>query len=77
MSKHTEPATHTRPALSEYRWSSEVVDELADEELYPSSDGQPMAESDVHRDQMIDLINQLIEYYRDRPDVYVTGNLFF
>jgi Uma2 family endonuclease len=43
---------------------------------YPESDGQPMAESDLHRDEMIDLIKALQRRYRDEPDVYVTGNLF-
>ncbi len=43
---------------------------------YPSSDGKPMAESDLHRDEMIDLIQALRRRYREVPDVYVTGNLF-
>jgi Uma2 family endonuclease len=44
---------------------------------YPESDGQPMAETDLHRDEMYDLIHALRRRYRDVPDVYVTGNLFF
>jgi Uma2 family endonuclease len=44
---------------------------------YPESDGQPMAETDLHRDEMVDLIHALKRRYRDVPDVYVTGNLFF
>jgi Uma2 family endonuclease len=44
---------------------------------YPESDGQPMAETDLHRDEMVDLIHALRRRYRDVPDVYVTGNLFF
>ncbi len=43
---------------------------------YPESDGKPMAETDIHRDQMFDLITTLKEFYRDAPDVYVSGNLF-
>lgn len=43
---------------------------------YPESDGQPMAESDVHADEMIDLRLALREHFRDAPDVYVAGNLF-
>jgi Uma2 family endonuclease len=43
---------------------------------YPESDGQPMAESDIHRREMIDLITGLEDHLRDRPDVYVAGNLF-
>ncbi|MHB2016587.1 MAG: Uma2 family endonuclease [Candidatus Xenobia bacterium] len=42
---------------------------------YPTSDGKPMAETDVHRDQIIALILSLQDRYKERPDVYVTGNL--
>lgn len=44
---------------------------------YPESDGTPMAETDLHRNEMFDLITALDRRYRDEPDVYVTGNLFF
>jgi Uma2 family endonuclease len=44
---------------------------------YPESDGQPMAETDTHREQMTDaLIFPLKQHYRHRHDVYVSGNLF-
>ncbi|HEY7213132.1 MAG TPA: Uma2 family endonuclease [Thermoanaerobaculia bacterium] len=43
---------------------------------YPESDGKPMAETDLHRDEMVDLIKALDRRYRDAPDVYVSGNLF-
>jgi Uma2 family endonuclease len=42
---------------------------------YPTSDGRPMAESDLHREVMFDLIHRLAHRYADRPDVYVSGNL--
>src|SRR5208283_3959743 len=42
---------------------------------YPTSDGRPMAETDQHRDDMIDLIRGLQARYKDDPDVYVSGNL--
>lgn len=42
---------------------------------YPSSDGKPMAESDLHRDQMAQAIDAVRTWFADRPDVYVTGNL--
>jgi len=42
---------------------------------YPESDGEPMAESDTHRDQMIYLLHALEEHFRDDPQVYVAGNL--
>jgi Uma2 family endonuclease len=42
---------------------------------YPTSDGKPMAETDLHRQDMVDVIETLQDRYADRPDVYVTGNL--
>ena len=45
-------------------------------EYLPESDGKPMAETDVHRSQMIELLNCLEEYFRADPRVYVTGNIF-
>ncbi|MGH2541914.1 MAG: Uma2 family endonuclease, partial [Ardenticatenaceae bacterium] len=42
---------------------------------YPESDGKPMAETEVHRQEMTDLIESLAEFFRDQPDVYVGGNM--
>ena len=42
---------------------------------YPETDGEPMAETDTHRDIMMDLISELTEFYKDNPIVYVSGNL--
>lgn len=42
---------------------------------YPSSDGKPMAETDLHRDQMFYVTEALKEHFLDAPDVYVSGNL--
>jgi Uma2 family endonuclease len=42
---------------------------------YPESDGKPMAETDRHRDLMIELIAAARYYFRDARDVYVSGNL--
>lgn len=41
---------------------------------YPESDGKPMAETDIHRDIMVDLIYRLKARYEGQ-DVYVSGNL--
>ncbi len=46
-----------------------------DEIDYPTSDGEPMGETDVHRDLMQDLIKALEIYYQDQPRVYASGNL--
>ena len=43
---------------------------------YPESDGKPMAETDIHRDQMVYLIETLKDRFRNDPQVYVAGNLF-
>src|SRR5438094_217749 len=44
------------------------------EVIYPDSDGKPMAETDVHRDWMVCIIERLKWRYR-RKRVYVSGNL--
>ena len=51
-------------------------DEDENEKLYPSSDGKPMAETDLHRSEMAQAIEALTLYYAHRPDVYVSGNNF-
>ena len=48
---------------------------LRKEVEYPSSDGKPMAETDVHRDEMVYVIEGLRSHFRDVPDVYVSGNI--
>jgi Uma2 family endonuclease len=48
---------------------------LKQEVEYPSSDGKPMAETDLHRDEMVYVIEGLRLHFRDEPDVYVSGNI--
>ena len=52
-----------------------TIEPLHDVE-YPESDGEPMAETDVHRDEMLALIDALKWRFRKEPDVYVAGNNF-
>ena len=43
---------------------------------YPTSDGEPMGETDRHRQLMMDLIEAIQAYYQQgTDDVYVSGNL--
>ena len=42
---------------------------------YPSSDGRPMAESDFQLTPLSYARDALRHYFRDRDDVYVSGNL--
>lgn len=43
--------------------------------IYPESDGKPMAETDRHRNLMVDFIFLLKDHFEDVNDVYVSGNL--
>ncbi len=49
---------------------------LEQEIEYPTSDGQPMAETTLHRKVMFDLIEGLEIHFAAVPDVWVGGNLF-
>jgi Uma2 family endonuclease len=42
---------------------------------YPTADGKPMAETDLHRQDMVDLIETLQDHFAGDSHVYVTGNL--
>ena len=43
--------------------------------FYPSSDGEPLAESDLQFTPLTETVHVLRQRYRDRNDVYVAGNL--
>jgi len=51
-----------------------VIDDIIE---YPETDGEPMAETDFQRDVLVYAIAALDLYYRNQPDVYVTGNILF
>ena len=51
----------------------EEEDDLSIE--YPSSDGEPMAESDYQYTAMTETISTMRELYRGQPDVYVAGDM--
>jgi Uma2 family endonuclease len=42
---------------------------------YPTTDRKPMAETDTHRDLMLELIETLKHHFAAQPRVYVSGNL--
>jgi len=44
--------------------------------FYPESDGTPLAETDLHRKLMMKIIFALDNFFRNAPNVYVSGNLF-
>ena len=47
----------------------------AEDPLYPSSDGRPLAESDWQLHAILDAVAVLDLHFKDRPDVYVSGDL--
>ena len=44
-------------------------------DLYPESNGKPLAETDLHIEAIIQMRSRFRNYYRDIPDVYISGNL--
>lgn len=48
-----------------------------EEIYYPESDGKPMAETDVHREQMNYLIESLKLFFSNRKIAYISGNIMF
>jgi len=49
---------------------------LRTEARLPESDGKPMAETDLHRNVMVYVIEALQEHFLPEHDVYVSGNIF-
>ncbi len=45
------------------------------EVIYPPSDGEPMAKTELHRNLMMDLIAMLCAHFANDPMVYVSGNM--
>lgn len=48
-----------------------------EEIFYPESDGEPMAETDIHANLLMDLRKALDIFFAAREDVYVSGNIIF
>src|SRR3954454_8089806 len=56
--------------------STSSVASVDQEAYYPSSDGKPMTETDVHRRNLNDTVETLEVRYAADPMTYVSGNLF-
>lgn len=50
---------------------------LEDEIYYPDSDGEPLAETQLHFEEIVYLVEALQERFREMPDVFVAGDLLF
>lgn len=46
-----------------------------DTELYPETDGKPMAASDMHREILIRILQTLEAHFEQYPDVYISGDI--
>ncbi len=44
-------------------------------QLYPETDGKPMAASDKHRHTLIRILRALETFFTDKPEVYVSGDI--
>src|SRR4051794_20863235 len=56
---------------------SSIIQPLPDEDLlYPSSDGEPMGETDWHMMALIWLREGLEDFFADRTDVKVASDMF-
>ena len=44
-------------------------------QLYPNTDGKPMAATDEHRFALIRLLGRLEQLFRENPEVYVSGDI--
>jgi Uma2 family endonuclease len=54
-----------------------AANKLAPADLdYPDSDGEPIAETPQHRNNLAYTIESLDAWFADDPDVYVSGNMF-
>lgn len=56
--------------------STPIPTTVSDDIDYPTGDGQPVAETPVHRDNLLETIAMLRRWYAGRQDVYVSGNMF-
>ena len=43
--------------------------------IYPESDGKPMAETDLHIEEIIRMRHILKAHFAEKPDVYISGNI--
>ena len=49
---------------------------VLDATIYPTRDGRPVGETDLHRDQIFYLIARLKAHFASRADVYISGDNF-
>ncbi|TAE74591.1 MAG: Uma2 family endonuclease [Bacteroidetes bacterium] len=63
--------------VSEDELLAQYIDEVTGEIIYPSSDGQPMAETTEHFEHIITIEGNLQSLFANRTDVFVAGDLLW
>lgn len=53
------------------------IPQSRDDDYYPSSDGKPIGESTWQVQAILGLMQVLQEYFQNRPDVFIAGDLFW
>lgn len=51
------------------------LDHLEEPIEYPSSDGKPLADTDLHRQELLEIIQTLQDRFKNEDQVYVSGDL--
>ena len=69
----TKPRQPVAVALGFSRPDADEVDDFSI--IYPSSDDEPMAESEQQYIPMTETVAEMRHWFRDRPDVYVIGDM--
>jgi Uma2 family endonuclease len=64
-----------RPPTSTHRINGANRTAAAKPVVYPTSDGKPMAETDLHRQEMVRLIDTLDDHFAGDGSAYVSGNM--
>jgi Uma2 family endonuclease len=52
------------------------IEATLDDDIYPDSDGKPMAETGIHVEAIIWLYQMLRHHFRDREDIYIAADMF-
>ncbi len=64
-----------KTTIDEYAYKTRYAPTNKMDIEYPESDGKPIAETELHRDAIMKTLQILIEYFKDIPDVCVSGNM--
>ena len=73
VAKYTRTSANHPPSSAAGLPSGDEIDDLSIE--YPSSDGEPMAESKLQYTPLTDTVSALENYFIDRSDVFIAGDL--